>query len=136
MSAVFANVMDDAVSAAPWLRSGGCVRGSLRTIGRLLRVDSDGIMLREEVRGYDADEFAGGDYFGLLPELWKMALVAGYQVVSAGSVSTFQELVVVRILCDLKRTRRFGELCMVLYELKKLLLKAFADFEFSTREDF
>src|SRR5207249_3689676 len=31
----FANAMDDATFVAPWLRSGGCVRGLLRTIGRL-----------------------------------------------------------------------------------------------------
>ena len=29
--------------------------------------------LWDKVRGYDADEFAGSDYLGLLPELWEMA---------------------------------------------------------------
>jgi len=62
--------------------------------------------LRDEVRGYDADEFAGCDYLGLLPELWKMALVGGDQIVGAGGVGTFQELVVVGIARYLERTRR------------------------------
>src|SRR5712675_3514075 len=37
MPAACASVMGGAVSLALWLRSGGCVRGLLRTIGRLLR---------------------------------------------------------------------------------------------------
>src|SRR5882724_4376112 len=67
---------------------------------------SDRPWLREKVRGYDADEFAGCDYLGLLPELWKMALVAGDQIVGASGVGTFQELVVVGIARYLERTRR------------------------------
>src|SRR5258705_8556300 len=92
--------------------------------------------LRDKVRGYDADEFAGRDYLGLLPELWKMALVAGDQVVGTGNVGAFQEFVVGGILCYLKRTRRADELRMVFDELEELLLKAFADLEFRAREDF
>jgi hypothetical protein len=62
--------------------------------------------LRDEMRGYDADEFAGSDYLGRLPELWKMPLVAGDQVVGAGGVGAFQELVVVGIPRDLERPHR------------------------------
>jgi hypothetical protein len=90
----------------------------------------------DKVRGYDADEFAGCDDLGLLPELWKMPLVTGDEVIGAGRVGTFQELVVVRILRNLERMCRANQLRTVLYELKKLLPKASADFEFGTREDF
>jgi len=88
------------------------------------------------VRGYDADEFAGRDYLGLLPELWKMPLAAGYQVIYAGRVRAFQELVVVGIPCNLECTRGVNEQGMVLYELEQLLPKASSDFEFRAREDF
>ena len=91
---------------------------------------------RDEVRGYDADEFAGRDYLGLFPELWKMPLVAGYQVIYAGRVRAFQELVVVGIPCNLECTRGVNEQGMVLYELEQLLPKASSDFEFRAREDF
>jgi len=88
------------------------------------------------VGAYDADEFAGRDYLGLLPELWEMALVAGDQVVGAGGVGTFQEFVVVGILRYLKRTGRGHDLRMVLDELEEVLPKASTDIEFRTRQDF
>src|SRR5882762_748351 len=72
---------------------------------------------QDKVRSNDADELAGRDHLGLLPELWKMPLVAGYQVVDASRVGAFQELVVVGILRNLERTRGVNELRMVLYEL-------------------
>src|SRR5712671_5831556 len=95
----------------------------------------EGNTSRDKVRSHDADEFAGRDYLGLLPELWKMPLVAGYQIVDAGCVRAFQELVVVWILRNLKLTRGVNELRVVLYELKELLPKASADFEFRAREN-
>jgi hypothetical protein len=49
------------------------------------------------VRRYDADKVAGRDYLGLFPEFWEMPLVAGYQVIGAGGIRTFQELVIVWI---------------------------------------
>jgi hypothetical protein len=88
-----------------------------------------------EVRCDDADEFAGSDYFGLLPELWKMSLVSGYQVVGPRGVGAFKKFVVVRIFRDLERTRSGNDLRMVLYELEELLPKAPADFEFQAREN-
>ena len=42
--------------------------------------------LGEQMRPDDADQFAGADDFGFLPELWKVALIAGDQVVRAGGV--------------------------------------------------
>jgi hypothetical protein len=65
-----------------------------------------------------------------------MPLIAGYQVVDAGRVRAFQELVVVGILRNLDCTRGINELRMVLYELEELLPKASSDFEFRAREDF
>jgi hypothetical protein len=47
----------------------------------------------DEVGRDYGDEFAGGNYFGLLPELGKMALVAGYHVVGPGG-GALDELVV------------------------------------------
>jgi len=79
--------MDVLAFFAPWLRSGGCVRGLVRTIGRLVRgCAPNGSTLRKKVRAYNTDEFAGRDYLCLFPELWKMALVACNQVVGAGGV--------------------------------------------------
>src|ERR1700687_423638 len=43
---------------------------------------------------YDADEVAGWDHLGLLPELRKMPLVAVHQVVGTGSIGALQKLVV------------------------------------------
>src|SRR5437899_5179935 len=65
-----------------------------------------------------------------------MPLVTSYQIVDAGCVRAFQVLVVVGILRNLKLKRGINDLRMVLYELKELLPKASADFEFRAREDF
>jgi hypothetical protein len=40
------------------------------------------------MRPDNADEFAGSDDSGFLPELWEMALVAGDQVVRAGGIGS------------------------------------------------
>ncbi len=40
----------------------------------------------EQMRPDDPDKFAGVDDFGLLPELWEMARIAGDQVVREGGV--------------------------------------------------
>jgi len=90
----------------------------------------------DKVRGDDAGEFAGRDDLGLLPELWKVPLVTGYEVIGAGRVGAFQELVVVGVLRNLERMSRANELRTVLDELEELLPKASADFEFGAREDF
>jgi len=90
---------------------------------------------QDEVRGHDADEFARRDYLGLLPELWKMPLVAGYQIVDASRVRAFQELVVVGILRNMERARGVNELRTVLYHLKELSPKASADLELRAREN-
>ena len=54
------------------------------------------------MRPYDTDKFAGADDFGFLPELWEVALIAGYQVVRAGRVGAFKENVIGGVGGDLK----------------------------------
>ena len=88
------------------------------------------------MRRYDTHEFTGSDDLGLFPEPWKMPLVAGNQVVSAGGVSALQEVVVVRIPGDLEPTHWVHKLRMILYELEKLLAKASSDLEFPARKNF
>ena len=58
--------------------------------------------LRDQVWSHDADELAGGDHLGFLPEPREMPLVAGHQVVGAGGIGAFQKLVVVRVLGHLE----------------------------------
>ena len=65
-----------------------------------------------------------------------MPLVAGDQVVGTGGVGALQKLIVVGILRDVEHARRVHELRMILYELKKLLAKASADFKFTACHDF
>src|ERR1700731_319458 len=79
---------------------------------------------------YDADELAGRDHLGLLPELRKMPLVASHQVVGTGSIRALQKLVVAGVLRDLERTRWADELRTALYELEELLPGSPADFKF------
>jgi PAS domain S-box-containing protein len=85
---------------------------------------------RNEMGCYDADELAGRDHLGLLPELRKMPLVAGHQVVGTGSIGALQKLVVAGVLRGLERTRWADELRTVLYELEELLPESPADFKF------
>src|SRR5216684_6090358 len=47
---------------------------------------------RNEMGCYDADELAGRDHLGLLPELRKMPLVASHQVVGTGSIGDTPEI--------------------------------------------
>src|SRR5450631_4119598 len=82
------------------------------------------------MRGYDGDEFAGSNYFGLSPKLWEVPLVASYQVIGAGSVGALKKLVIVGIHCNFERMHRDNELCMILYELEELLAKPPAELEF------
>ena len=50
------------------------------------------------MRPDNADEFAGSDDSGFLPELWEMALVAGDQIVRAGGIGAFEENLTVEAL--------------------------------------
>jgi hypothetical protein len=86
--------------------------------------------LWDEMWSYDADEFAGSDYLSLFPESGKMPLVAGDQVVGAGGVGAFHELIVVGILRDLQPKCRSHELRPVPDELEKMLAKASTNLEF------
>ncbi len=85
------------------------------------------------MRPDDADEFAGGDDFGFLPELWKMALITGDQVVRPGGVSAFEENVIGGVGRDLKRAGGRDEMSPVFEELKKLVPEPFANMEFRAR---
>jgi hypothetical protein len=79
------------------------------------------------MRADDADEFARGDDFGFLPELWEMALIASDQVIGAGGVGAFEENIIGGVGSDLKRAKRRGEMSAVLEELKKLVAEPFAN---------
>ena len=46
---------------------------------------------------HDADKFARGYDFGLLPELRKMPVVAGDQIIGAGRIGAFEKDVVVGV---------------------------------------
>ena len=82
------------------------------------------------MRSDDADEFAGSDDFGFLPELWKMALIAGDQVVRAGGIGAFEEYVIGGVGRDLKLAGGHDEMGSVFEELKKLPPEPFANMEF------
>jgi hypothetical protein len=86
------------------------------------------------MRRHDADELAGGDHLGFLPEFRKMPLIVGHQVVGAGSIGALQELVIAGVFRDPERARGADELSMILDELEKLLPEAPADFENRARE--
>ena len=87
------------------------------------------------MRGDDIDELAGRDDLGFLPEFWKMALVAGYEIVSAGGIGTFEKDIVARINGDLKRLRGRNKVSAVLNELKELKAEPFPNAEFRARQD-
>ena len=85
------------------------------------------------MRADDADQFAGGDDFGFLPELWEMALIAGDQVVRAGGIGAFEENVIGGVGRDLKQAGGRDEMGLVFEELKKLLPEPFANKKFRAR---
>ena len=87
------------------------------------------------MRGDDIDELAARDDFGFLPELGKMALVAGDEIVGAGSIGAFEEDIVAGIGSDLKGLRGRDEVGAVSDELKELNAEAFANEEFRARQD-
>ena len=85
------------------------------------------------MRADDADQFAAGDDFGFLPELWEMALIAGDQVVRAGGVGTFEEDIIGGIGRDLRQAGGRDEMGPIFEELKKLLPEPFANMKFRAR---
>jgi hypothetical protein len=88
------------------------------------------------VRSNDADEFAGRNDLGILPELGKMLCVARDQVVGPSSIRALHELVVVGIFRNLQDTHGFDQVRAFRQQLEELLPKSFADFEFWPRENF
>jgi hypothetical protein len=89
--------------------------------------------LGEQMRPDDADQFAGADDFGFLPELWKVALIAGDQVIRASGVGAFKENIIGGVGRDLKRAEGRDEMSSVFEELKKLVPEPFANMEFRSR---
>ena len=85
--------------------------------------------------GDDIDELAGSDDLGFLPEFWKIALVAGHEIVGAGGIGTFKKDIVAGIKGDLKRLRGRNKVSAVLNELKQLKAEPFPNTEFRARQD-
>ncbi len=85
------------------------------------------------MRPDNADQFAGADDFGFLPELWEMALIAGDQVVRAGGIGTLEENVIGGVGRDLKRPGGRHEMGPIFEELEKLLPESFAKMKFRAR---
>ena len=80
-------------------------------------IHPDGACSRRQMRCCEADELPRCDDFGLLPELRKMLLIAGNEVVSTGFVSAFQEYVVVRVARHFQAVGRHDDMAAVLDEL-------------------
>ncbi len=84
------------------------------------------------MRRHDVDEFSRCDHPGFLPELRKMPRTAGHQVIGAGGIGAFQEIVVVRVLRHPQRAGWGNRARAVPDELEELLPYAFADLEVRT----
>src|SRR6266478_4076026 len=113
-----------------------CYKGDLRQSCGPCRAAVSGsysLVLGEQVRADDADQFAGGDDFGFLPELWEMAVIAGDQIVRAGGVGTFEEDIIGGVGGDLKRAGGRDEMRPIFEELKKLLPEPLANVKFRAR---
>ena len=79
------------------------------------------------MRSYERDEFAGSNNFGLLPELWEMALIARHKIIGAGCIRAFQEDVVVGIACNFQIAGWNHGVTVVFDQLKQLLAEALAN---------
>src|ERR1022692_402418 len=64
---------------------------------------------------------------GFLPEFRKMSLIAGHQVVRAGSIGTFQEDIVVGVACDFRTPNRSHGIAAVPNDLQQLLPRPLAN---------
>src|SRR5579864_6102899 len=91
--------------------------------------------LANQVRSNYAEEFVGGDDLGLLPEFWKVLLIARQQKVGARSVGAFQELVVVRVLGKLRKAGRRDRVRIARDEINDLTLAALTDLQFRAGEN-
>lgn len=88
------------------------------------------------MRSSQIDEFPWCDDFCLLPESREMFLIARYQVVGPGGISTFQKHVVIGVLRYIESPRRYHGVAVVLDKLKKLLPKALANMQFRACQHF
>ena len=76
-----------------------------KDVGGLGRVDDKVLFLSpKKVWSYDTEKLARTDDLSVLPELWEMALVAGYQIVCTSGISAFDEHVVCGVRGDLSQT--------------------------------
>lgn len=82
------------------------------------------------MRPDDADEFAGSDDLGFLPELWEMPRIASNQVVCTGRIGAFDKNVIGRVGRHLKQAGWRNAMGSVLEELKKLVPEPFANLKF------
>lgn len=57
------------------------------------------------MRSHDADKLARRDHLGLLPELRKMARVAGHQAIGARGIGALDESIAVAVLRHLERAQ-------------------------------
>ena len=86
------------------------------------------------MRGYHAERFPRSNDLGSFPITRKVPHVPGDEVVCSSGIRAFQKHVVTRIRCNLKLPRRDNQSCPILYELKELLSKAFADLKLRSRQ--
>jgi hypothetical protein len=86
------------------------------------------------VRRRKADELAGGDDLGLLPESREMALVAGDEIIRASSIGALKKYVVIRVGGDSKSTIWNDEMGALANVLKELPAKSFANLELRPRQ--
>ena len=83
----------------------------------------------DEVGSNDIKEFSRRDDLRVLPELRKVPLIAGNQVIGTGSVGTFHENVIGWIRGDQGQTRRRNDVGVILNQLDQLLTEAPADLQ-------
>lgn len=79
------------------------------------------------MRRNQANEFSGCYDFGFLPESRKVPRIAGHQIVCSGSIGTFQEYVVIGVVCDFKAPCWSHDVTVALDKRQELLPKPFAN---------
>jgi hypothetical protein len=91
--------------------------------------------LGDYMRSDQCHEFAGSNDFGLLPELWEMALVARHKIIGSGGIRALQENVVIWIPRNVHLALGQYHVRTILDASKELLPQAPADFELWARQD-
>ena len=70
------------------------------------------------MRRNDTDKLARRYNLGLLPETWKVPLVAGYQVIGTSSIGAFQKNIVGGVSRDVERAGRCDAIRVFFDELQ------------------